>query len=109
MQILLDCKDVESDFQKKLLTIPAIFGREKTFHFLRFFSIISTIGFIVALFAFFSQTNLLFVAILGVIPFNLYSIHLAQKGNYHGYTLVSAEFAIWAGLFLLASFFSSAI
>ena len=50
IQVLLDIKDIESDKKIGLLTIPIVFGMEKTISFLKLFSVLITGSFIIIFF-----------------------------------------------------------
>lgn len=95
MQVLLDCKDIETDKYLKLLTIPILIGKEKTLSLLKILS--PTITFLILFIAVFllQAFPIQMLILLFTIPFNLYSYKLTQKGNYFGYVLESGEFLFW--------------
>lgn len=101
MQILLDCKDAETDKSLGLLTVPGIIGAEKTLIFLKISSASITILILfLAVFiikAFPPQTLILLLT----VPFNFYSYELAKSKNYFGYILGSGEFLLWFILIFL--------
>ena len=99
MQILLDCKDIESDKSLGLLTIPLLIGKEKTLSFLKISNAsITTLILLIAVF--FRLFPIRMLILLFTIPFNFYSYNLTQKGNYFGYLLGSGEFLFWLILVL---------
>lgn len=100
MQILLDCKDVETDKSLGLLTIPALIGKEKTLNILKVSSVLIT-NLILFIAVFLTRTfPLSMLILLFIIPLNLYAYYLAQKGNRFGYILGSGEFLFWFILIL---------
>ncbi len=99
MQVLLDIKDIESDQKIGLLTIPSILGKEKTFTFLKLFSVLLTAPILIFSFFFniFPESILL---LLLTIPFNFYCLNLIKHQKSSGYILGSGEFFLWLILFI---------
>lgn len=101
MQILLDCKDVETDKALRLLTLPVIISKEKSLIFLEISStVITTLILFISVFfleIFPSQVLILLL----IIPFNFYSYKLARNKNYFGYILGSGEFVLWLLLIII--------
>jgi geranylgeranylglycerol-phosphate geranylgeranyltransferase len=100
MQIFLDIKDIESDREAGLRTIPLLLGRKSTFQMLYVLVIISALP---PLFwgtfhrHFPPMVGALAVApLLSVVPFRI-----AQKGAYFGYLLESGKFVTWPLLLAL--------
>ena len=95
MQILLDHKDVKSDKNHGLITIPLLLGERRTLKFLKVFSVLGTLPipiFFSVLVSIFPKSILL---LLLTIPFNFYCFYLVNKQKYIGYTLGSGEFLLW--------------
>jgi 4-hydroxybenzoate polyprenyltransferase len=98
MQIFLDIKDIEVDKKSRLLTIPAILGREKTSVLLKLIIMISLIALLSSVFFHIFPWPMLILLL--VYPYNFYCLKLAERGNYKAYILESGEFFLWAFLIL---------
>ncbi len=84
IQILLDIKDVDSDKIEKLKTFPVMFGIDKTFCFLYFFSFFSSL-----LFSFFHP--IFFITFF----WNIVSLQIAKKIPKNGYLFSFCEVFLW--------------
>lgn len=104
MQVLLDCKDVESDKFFGLSTLPVLIGTEKTLIFLKISSAFAT-TFILLFAVFFIRVFPFWMLILFItVPFNFYSYYLVGRKNYFGYVLGSGEFLFWLILIFKINF-----
>ena len=101
MQIFLDVKDIESDKKQKLLTLPVIFGKEKTLNILMAISILATAPIPVLFSLYFDILPLSVLMLLFTIPFNFYCFQWAKRKNYYSYLLESSEFILWPILIII--------
>ena len=102
MQIFLDLKDLESDKKEGLLTLGALWGKEKTIKLLKALIIITPF-FMPLLFVVFPHILIkssMFLIFL--IPINYYYLHLIKKGKAMGFILESGEFIPWLILIYIA-------
>jgi len=102
MQAFLDCKDVEGDEKIGLKTFPVVYGREKIFKFLKIFNSFVFGGLLFCFCVWFKIFPLYFLGLLLIIPFNFFSIKLAEERKYLGYILESGEFFWWLILIFLS-------
>lgn len=100
MQIILDCKDVEGDREAKLLTIPIMLGKEKSFFILQLLSLLSASLILAPAIFFFKIFPLPAAMLFLTIPFNFYCVSLAKRQQYSSYILASGEFVLWVVLIL---------
>lgn len=101
MQVFLDLKDLESDRENGLLTIPVTIGRENAVMVIKIFSflvdILIPVAIVLCLPAF--HKSILFFIL--IVPFNFYCLKLSEKQNYLGYVLMGGVFILWPFLVLL--------
>ena len=94
MQIFLDIKDIESDEEEGLNTVPVLLGRKQAFQLVYALVFVSVLPplFWGTLHSHFPPTvgALAVAPLLSVVPFRI-----AQKGRYLGYLLESAKFVTW--------------
>jgi 4-hydroxybenzoate polyprenyltransferase len=100
MQIFLDIKDMESDRQAGLRTIPLLLGKQQTFHLLYALVIVSALPPL-----FWGTMNSHFppiIAALALAPLlSALPFRIAQKGAYLGYLMESGKFITWPLLLAL--------
>jgi len=101
MQVLLDVKDIETDEKQELLTLPILFGKEKTLKIFKIVNVIMILT-IIAVSYCFNVFPKIIMTLLFVIPFNFYCAKLVQKNNYFGYILSGGEFILWSLLIIIA-------
>ena len=98
MQILLDCKDIEGDKPLGLLTIPVLIGKDRSLKLLKSLSLLAGLAILIPIAIILPQFLIGMIALLLVIPVNLYSYILSQRNNYMGYVIGSSEFVLWFAL-----------
>jgi len=105
--IFFDLKDIESDKNEGLKTLPVILGKEKTFYFLHFINFIS---FIPILFGVFK--NILPFYSLSLFLFFFYSFYYLkaaekEKSDIHflSYIMADGEYLLWGLLALIFKLF----
>src|SRR5262245_57815246 len=94
MQIFLDLKDLESDAQAGLRTVPVLLGRKRTFALLIALALLSAIP--PLLWVTGNSDYPREVAALALAPLpNLLAFRIGAKGSYDGYLIESGKFISW--------------
>lgn len=101
MQIILDIKDLESDREEGLNTLPVLWGKAKTIAFVRILSMLTAIGFPLIFSGIFNTLTDVFWALSLIFPFHLLILDLIEKDNRTGYHLAGAQFLAWVPLLWL--------
>jgi 4-hydroxybenzoate polyprenyltransferase len=102
-EIFSDAKDVLSDKNQKLLTLPIIFGRKKTIIILQSINIISlTPLFFGIYYNFFPISSIILSFAILYTSFYLYMFERNKKHNMNSYyAFTDGEYILWAPLFLI--------
>jgi 4-hydroxybenzoate polyprenyltransferase len=105
--VFFDIKDIESDKNENLLTLPIVLRGEKLIYFLDFINILSGILIIVGVyFGFFPKFSL---ALLLAIPYSWYYLKKSKKPganiDFLSYVVADGEYTVWAFLILLGKIF----
>jgi 4-hydroxybenzoate polyprenyltransferase len=94
--IFLDIKDSNSDKKESLITIPIVFGEEKTLRFLRLITLFSVLQILLGVyFKLLPKSSLVF---LFLVPYSFYYFSKSKiKDNFYlvNYILADAEFILW--------------
>ena len=103
-QILLDTKDTVSDSKANLLTLPAIFGNDKS---IKILYISNALLFTSMLFfyKFFSLVTAFFAIILFNFILNNLSINLVSNTNKRGYIISILKFSLWTPIIVVVTMF----
>jgi 4-hydroxybenzoate polyprenyltransferase len=100
MQIFLDIKDIDSDRQAGLRTIPILLGPKATFRLL--YGLILLTALLPFLWATAASHFPRSIAALALAPWlSLIPFRIARKGHYYGYLLESGKFVTWPVLLAL--------
>jgi len=93
-QVLLDTKDIKSDKQQKMLTIPVIIGNKKTLFYAQ---VLSTFLFVfIIIFNMYSQSDpLINIIAVSTFTLNIYASKQISNGKKLGYILHSGKFFLW--------------
>ncbi|NQU83063.1 MAG: UbiA family prenyltransferase [Parcubacteria group bacterium] len=94
LQVFLDIKDIDSDKQQGLRTVPVIIGENNTFKLLKIANIIITF-LILSIFLYKNILPKFSLILLLTIPFDFYSLKISKQDKYKGYVLVSMGFILW--------------
>lgn len=100
MQIFLDLKDIKSDKQANLRTIPILLGEKQTFRILPILVLLSIVPLFYFAFSFGgSPQGFLVLGLSGGV--SLLAFKLAKQGSYTGYLIESGQFISWPILLLI--------
>ncbi len=100
-QIFLDLKDIRTDKEEGLLTIPVQIGTKKTIKVLKKSTIVVLLILPVTFSLIFDILPLTVLVLVATIPFCFYCFNRAMEKNYIGYILAGSEFILWAVLIKL--------
>jgi len=104
---LFDIKDIESDGRKKILTLPILLGKKKTFNFLRLLSILALIPIIIGFsLRLFPKCSLM---LLLTMPYTFYYLKKSESKDishiFLHYFLVGGEFNFYLLFVLIGKYF----
>jgi 4-hydroxybenzoate polyprenyltransferase len=99
-QIALDSKDVMSDRKMKLLTLPALVGKEKSIRYLKVTSFV--VEALLMLLLVYFRLDFVILLLIGVsVAINQVYLNMIKEGKKIGYILSASKFFLWFVLALV--------